>query len=250
MNGIIQPKLIGGLGNAAFQYACTRKYAELIGARFECPDWSGRRIFGLDDPYPSCELPDRNDGGNGDTANSLKWGETNVRIGGYFQFQDWVQHLSRAELRKWFTILPKWMDMVPKRDGPCIAAHVRQGDYIDHPQFCNISRQSYLNAIVEHGIKGELVWIEQDNPMRIKEMDDARLWFLADFIRLMRSNVILRANSTFSWWTAVLSDAEVYSPVVNDLVGPNDVPFARGNHPKFCDSGRAGIMVTDLYLPE
>lgn len=248
--GIVQAKIIGGLGNQIFQYAAARRYSELTGSRFECPDWIGRRIFGLNDPFPSRVLPDRNDGNNGDTENSVKWGETDIRIGGYFQSQNWVAMMSRAELKRWFTVLPQWLDAVPKRQGPYIAAHLRKGDYLNNPQFCNVSRDSYLECVHRYELGDEMVWVDQAEPLRTRETDDARLYDLPDFIRLMRADVILRANSTFSWWAATLSDARVFSPVVNDLVGPNDVPFVPGNHPRFGDAGRLGVVVTDLHLPE
>jgi hypothetical protein len=248
--GIVQAKLVGGLGNQLFSYCGARKYSELTGSRLEVGDWIGRRIFGLDDPYPSCTLPERNDGGNGDPAHAVRWGETDIQLGGYFQFQDWVGRLSRAEVKRWFTVLPHWLAAVPLRPRPYIAAHLRQGDYLHNPQFCNVSRQSYLACVQQHDLPDRLVWVDQANPVRLKVTDNAGLYDLPDFITLMQADVILRANSTFSWWAATLSDAHVFSPVVGDLVGPNDVSFVAGNHARFGDVGRLGVRVTDLYLPD
>src|ERR1022692_2031398 len=95
-------------------------------AVLETDDWLGRTVFGFTDPLWSCELPERNDGGGGNPEDAIKPGEVNVRIGGYFQFQDWIEHLSKTELRQWFKIDPRWEPFLPQ-DTCKISAHLRQG---------------------------------------------------------------------------------------------------------------------------
>ena len=180
---------------------------------------------------------------------AVKWGQVNVRLGGYFQAQSWIQHLSRAELKRWLhidTTLLCRCGNGPQR--PYTAAHLRRGDYVNHPLYCTVSKQSYTTALKQYQLQWPVVWVEEDHPRRGSLPDE--LSFVGDFVTLMQAAVLLRANSTFSWWAAVLGDAEVYSPVVEDRVGEHDVPFVKGNWPRCADTTRVGVTVTDLHLPD
>lgn len=246
MSGIIQVKLLGGFGNQLHQYSAVRKYAQLVDAKLEVEtrDWYGAEIFGLNDPAWSCTLPEVNDGGGGPP--SLEWGQTNIRIGGYFQFQRWVGLLSRAEVRSWFRVKPELAVMCPHVGG-YTAVHVRQGDYIDHPLFANISERSYEYAIGKYAPPRPVVWVKQNHPTLVPGIPQ-RISFLPDFLTLLHATALLRANSTFSWWAATLSDADVYAPLVEDRVGQCDVEFVHGNWPRCADTNRVGVQVEDLYI--
>jgi hypothetical protein len=256
MNGIIQAHLFGGWGNQLHQYVAARAYAEYIGAQLEAPEWLGRKVFGLNDPYWSCELPRLNDGCGGHPP-TLDWdsGQTNIQLSGYFQLQNWVQRLSRTKVKAWLQIQPSWLQIHAYVSGPkpqwYAAAHLRQGDYIGHPMYANVSTEAYRAACVEHHIPlDKLVWVAQDTRAQNPIFEAEGLHFLADFITLAQADVILRANSTFSWWAAALSNAEVYAPVVGDHVGWYDAPFVKGNWPQVAHIDRVGVLITDLYLPD
>ena len=45
MSGVIQAKFMGRFGNQLHEYAACRKYAEIVGAKLEVPDWDGRPIL-------------------------------------------------------------------------------------------------------------------------------------------------------------------------------------------------------------
>lgn len=248
MNGIVQAKLLGGFGNQLHQYAATRKYAELIGAKLEVEDWVGGAIFGLNDPTWSGDMPEMNDGSAG-TGPTLAFGQTNVRLGGYFQTQRWVGLLSRQELRAWFTIRPELLHACARVRVPRCVAHLRRGDYVGHPLYCTVLESSYERAARTFGFEPIDEYMRQESP-RLVHVVDPRYSFLPDFLTMMRASVLLRANSTFSWWAAVLGDADVYSPVVEDRVGEHDVDFVRGNWPRCAHPDRVGVQVDDLYLPD
>jgi hypothetical protein len=248
MSGVVQAKLIGGFGNQIHQYAAVRKYAESIGASLEVPDWVGKTIFNLTEPGWSRELPEVNDGGCG-CPPEVRWGEMNIRLGGYFQSQRWVSLLSRTELRRWLRVDADLAEtcrgVLPA--GPYTAAHVRQGDYIGHPLYANVLERSYTRACIEHGLSID-EWVWQDSPRRVEGLHD-RFHFLPDFLVLMHASILLRANSTFSWWAAALGDGVVYAPVVEAKVGAVDADFVKGNWPRCADTSRTGPHVEDLHLP-
>jgi hypothetical protein len=245
MPGIIQAKLVGGFGNQLHQYVAARKYAESIGATLEVPEWTGKTIFDLTEPPWSCDLPEVNDGGCG-IPPELEWGQTNIRLGGYFQMQRWIGLLSRAELKRWLRVSSQFEGL-----GSIVhtAAHLRQGDYLGHPLFANVLRSSYVRACAEYNLTVDS-WVCQDAPRTVVGLD-SRLCYLPDFLTLKNATILLRANSTFSWWAATLGDhAAVYAPVVTDHVGVYDADFVRGNWPRCADTKRVGIHVDDLYLPD
>lgn len=246
MTRIVQIKLLGGFGNQLHQYAAARKYAELVGARLEVPPDSRwiPSAFGISDPVWSRALPEVNDGaaGHGPT---LEWGQVNVRLGGYFQTQEWVGHLSRRELQRWFVVRPELVAQAALRSDGYVAAHLRRGDYVDHPLYCTISERSYARAAEALGRRID-VWATQEHP----RAGPRGLEFLTDWLHLLHASVLLRANSTFSWWAAALSDGDVYAPVVEDRVGEHDVDFVCGNWPRCADAARVGTRVDDLYLQD
>lgn len=67
----------------------------------------------------------------------------------------------------------------------------------------------------------------------VNRIEDPTLEFLPDFFVLMNADVLFRANSTFSFWAALLGDVVTYSPVVEGKTGlRTDIDFVYGNHPK------------------
>lgn len=250
MPGIVQAQLLGGFGNQTHQYVAARAYAEQIDAKFECPNWTGREIFGLNDAFPSrSDLPVVNDGCAG-TPPTVEWGQRDIVLGGYFQMQKWIDFLSRTQLKQWLRIQPRWLSLIPRATSLSwyAAAHMRQGDYIGWGMFANIAEPSYEAACDEHGIpRDKLIWVKQNTPRLIAGVP-AELSFLPDFLTLVQADVLLRANSTFSWWAAVLGNGEVYAPVVEDHVGWYDARFVKGNWPRCADRARTGVQIDDLHL--
>lgn len=237
-NGVVQAQFLGRWGNQLFQYAAAKAYAQKIGARFECPaEWIGRKVFQLDDAVYSCNLQEV-----GEPLITGEIGRTNLRACGYFQSQVWASMMSRAELQRWFQLRPEWYQ--PRPHPWYIACHLRRGDYVGHQLYCVVSRGSYERAIQKYGLGGPVVWVSDEAPGKASA-GPHELGFVPDFVTLMMSDVLLRANSSFSWWAAVLSHADVYAPVVEELTGERDVEFVVGNWPR-CAGNALGV--TDMYV--
>ncbi|QEH38559.1 hypothetical protein OJF2_71620 [Aquisphaera giovannonii] len=235
----------GRFGNQLFQYAVARKYAELHGARLETPAWIGQRLFGIDDPPLSRTLPRA-------AFDELPWGRVDVDLFGFFQYQDAVGRLSTAELRRWYAFRPEWTSLFEPPRPYYIAANLRRGDYLDLQEvFAIVTKPSYLDACRRFGLDVDaLIWVCEELRPPMPAFDGPGLGFLADFFAVMNADVVLRANSTFSWWAALLGEGRVFSPVVEDRTGYQTVEFVEGNWPRICDPRNCRTLVTDLHVAD
>lgn len=218
----------GYWGNSLFQYAAARTAAEVVGTELRIPaDWAGRRVFSTVSEGPiDVKLPD---------VSENDWsGEDNVNLVGYFQSEQWVSRLSHSKLRQW---------LVPREavEGPDVAIHKRRGDYVGNGYYAVVTDASYERAVIRLGLSGTIRtygdFVGQPLPLIGEDESQFR-----DFLEIAAARTILRANSTYSWWAATLSNARVYSPVVGDLTGWQDVEFVEGNHPKLVS------MFSDLHI--
>jgi hypothetical protein len=238
---------LGRWGNQLFQYAFTRKFAETTASRLELPPWVGEDVFDLRHARVSRPLPLT-------ALDEVPWGATDVNLHGYFQFQECLDLFSQRELRRWFTPRPDLARFFTRPRRPYVACHLRRGDYVRLSTiYCVVSRASYVRHLERLGVRvADVIWVSDDEPRAHHPfLESCGLGFLDDFFTLVDADVILRANSTFSWWAAALSNAVVWSPLVNDLTAEHDVEFVAGNHPKFFDPKNSpGAQHTDLHLPD
>lgn len=225
----------GRTGNQCMQAAVARAYAELTGSELQIPaDWEGRKVFvGWDKFAPIGDRQIRAD----EKHFHPDKGVVNIDLDGYFQQQRFIDLLSRRKLKEWFTIKPEVAaKYLPAREPYC-AMHLRHGDYEAFAHiYAIIEQESYLRAYDNFGCDLPIVWVRAE---------DGHDW-LHDFLVMQRADVLFRANSTFSWWAAALSDGKVYSPLVAGKHGHVDVEFVAGNWPRCVDLPN----VTDLHLPE
>jgi len=215
----------GRFGNQLFQYAFARAMADRFGATLQTPPWIGQRLFGISDPPIDVALPRLE-------VDEIPE-EPNVDLHGYFQRARHLQFLSASRLKSMFTFLPAWTERFPK-DGSYVAAHLRRGDYANRfaEVYCIVSRESYVRACERFGFDpGTIVWYAEESQQR-SDLDAEGLGFLPDFFGMMKADVLLRANSTFSWWAGVLGSARVFSPLVSAETGHQDVEFVEGNWPR------------------
>lgn len=222
---------MGRFGNQLFQYAAARGYARKIGAELQIPPWWLANVLfkNINDPIIQRPMP---------RLGLDEWpGERcDVDLYGYFQHKQWYDLYTISDLKHWFEFQPwvheRFKDMKPAN----LAAHIRRGDYATTYAyaFCTIDESCYLGTAAVYALEGPITWVREDQP---RPFDEKGLKFLLDFYILMTAEVLIRANSTFSFWAALLGDhREVYSPVIDGLRGHcNNVTFVKGNYPRTSD---------------
>lgn len=224
-----------------FQYAFARGYAEKHGLELLTPEWVGEKIFDIAHLRPNSDkfLARRNE-------TNFSPGESEIEFRGYFQNQASLIY-TRADAKRWFVLKPKIkaaLDRaVPIQGG--VVAHRRIGDLIGYG-YPVVSKRSYDDFLMRYGAPSCLFLSEETSEL----MDgfNGELAMLPDFYTMMRAEVLLRANSSFSYWAAVLSDAKVFSPVIEGKEGgmEHHCEFVAGNWPRFANLD----FVQDLHLAE
>lgn len=241
---------IGRIGNQLFLYAFAKGYAERMGCELQIPaGWWGRKVFAnINEPPIRANCPQTALEGKSKRPLGYFFGQKNIDIFVYGQHQLYLDFYTQSKVRQWFQFKPSFEAHAPK--GPSYSAiHVRRGDYETHPLFrkryCVVSARSYAIAIGQFSIPSPVYCVQEGWRLPLTNLSAQGLAWLEDFLFLRDAQCLLRANSTFSVWAGWLGKGKVYSPVVGDKVGVQDVPFVEGNH-----SNTAGIFPTqsDLHL--
>jgi len=238
----------GRFGNQLFQYAFARAYAEKYDAVLETPTWIGEEIFNIPNTPLSCKLPTHG-------VDVIPWGTVNIDLLGYFQTKDCFSLLSKRKLKEWFVFQDRWLPYLKPTEE--VVAHSRVGDYATFwsAVFCRVSKKSFVEACLKFDIPTEkLVYLTEENPTIDESLNDVSyskvsnsmygtgcyldngISFLADFFRMINSKVLLRGNSTFSFWAGFFKGENVYSPMVQGKVGLQDVEFVEGNESAICNN--------------
>lgn len=130
----------------------------------------------------------------------------------------------RPRLRQpsdWYTSMRERID----GENP-IGMHVRRGDYLGEPERGVLTSSYYGGAIAEVWDGQRSIWAFSDDPQEAASfLGDLRgappLEFMApppgvaaadSMMLLAATRTIIACNSTFSWWAAFLSDAQVVIP--------------------------------------
>lgn len=250
MSGLITISCLGSkgrAGNSFSQWAFARGYAKAVGAELQTPDWFGRRIFpeAAAEPLIDRVLPKTHcDSVCLQIGLPLGYffGKTDIDLDLYAQHQVFVDFYTRAQVRNWFSLFSYFEFYAPLKalTGPYSAKHLRRGDYTNDPTFarlyCTVSDESYDQAVKQFNIPlhapGNILRVCDGGPGR--EFDNLRaigVGWLPDWLVLRDADHLLRSNSTFAWWAATIGHGKVYSPVVENKVGLQTVPFVFGNHP-------------------
>lgn len=236
--------IMGRWGNQIGQYITGKALARKYNCELQIPEnWVGRKIFDIKDPVLSTSLPP--------TPLDVLPERNFCDLFGYYQFQEAADLYTRKDCKEWLKLRPEIQAAIdPLLIYNC--CHFRRGDYVNHPCYCTVSEASYKKCMVDNGFDPATFFIVSDahpNPSNIA----GEPW-LADFLILMHATVLLRANSTFSYWAAVLSPTlkRVFSPKVEALTGEHDVPFVEGNFCRCTDASlhSTGSRISDLHLKE
>jgi hypothetical protein len=255
----------GRFGNQLFQLCFALGLARRLDAEVQIPaDWAGRKLFKIDLPVIDA-MPNARTAEN--YIPSIQDVEQVGRLDlvGFWQFQDAVDLYSRQDIKTWLVFQDWVQQKFPRKRSagavPVVAIHKRRGDYLS-PQnvarFCTVAGRSYYRCLYEQ-VLPELAThhdvavdeVGEEKPWRDRHCDSLGLDFLPDFIRVMYADVVIRANSSFSFWAPILGESVVYAPVIGDAVGWSDVGFVKGNHPRMIDPKYFGGMLhTDLMLKD
>ena len=158
---------IGRFGNQLMQYFFLRACAERSGASIQCPDWLGRKLFGLSDPPVTARLTpaiERWEEGNNMFdefpafikyieklagapsvrigVEALKEGARDVDLCGHFQYHTRHYRPFRDSLRAWVQPVPgikadleTGLAKLRALGRTVVAIHLRQGDFKKLPHF-------------------------------------------------------------------------------------------------------------------
>ena len=146
-----------------------------------------------------------------------------VQIRGFFQTPRYAQILwPEASKRRLQIVSPSsWLvDHIQAADSTRpIVLHVRRGDYLQHTSFGLLSRQYYVDRISDcyNRVGDRPIWVFSDQPgiadewrlPGVSEVKSPR--GAAEDLQLMSyGSAIVAANSTFSWWSAWMSDPSTH----------------------------------------
>lgn len=224
--------LIGGAGNKMFQWAYAKAFAEARNLELRTPEWIGEKVFvlGTFGPIPR---PD---------------GTEEFKLSGYFQTQKDIDTYSRSDCRRWFAFQPEvLLQLTTFQAIDMPYAHLRRGDFIKSG-YPTISLSSVAAAVKANRGNPDFVPVSDAFPT-IDPWFQGDMQCLPDFSRLMSAPVLFRANSSFSYWAGVLSNGDIYSPVIDGLAGGvehDGVKYVRGNHSRLANLD----FTTDLILRE
>lgn len=235
MKRVVNLRMIGRWGNQLFQWAYAKKYCELYDCELRTEPWVGYDLFELNHTPIQERFPVVH------TELTVNPGETRFEFRSYFQMQKAMIY-SQADIWRWFQWKPKVTGILGHRDDDILLAHLRRGDYFGYG-YPVVSIDSYYLACHKFGLPVDhLKFISEEHPTTSFDPP-----FVADFWRLTNAPVLLRANSSFSWWAAAMAkNQRVFSPVIDGLEGgkEHEVEFVEGNYPRLANLD----FVTDLHL--
>lgn len=250
---------LGRFGNQLFQLCTGLALARHLGAELRIPaDWPGYRLFQLRLPPIDLAPAVRTARDHLPSAADLdRYGS--IDLYGFWQFQESLDLYTVDDARRWLRFQDWVHDHFARSSArPSIAIHIRRGDYLsprNAGRYCCVNRESYYRCLHEQVLPGyragevDVVEVSDEKPQTDSRCEAIGAGFLPDFMTLVNADALIRSNSTFSFWAGVLGSSRVYAPLVGDHVGPSDVPFVQGNHPRFASQKHfPNFRHTDLRL--
>lgn len=239
---ILNAHLIGRFGNQVLTYLCARGIAEEFGAQLRTSPWPGQRIFQLNEP-PIQEQSDV----KSDENNLVASDEGICDFQSYAQNQKAVDFYSRSDVKRWLVWRPEILHLLHENVAtPCVVIHLRRGDYKNSSGYPLISKECAVEFLKSIGEDYYNV-VSDEVPTVCGKFTEDLAW-LPDFWKLMNAEILVRANSSFSFCAHLLANdtQRVFSPIIDNAIGghENEVEFVEGNHPKLSTLP----MCSDLHL--
>jgi len=214
------------LGNQLFRYAFLRSMARRLGVKFYCPDWTGDKIFQLNDQLERAKdltgikkayVQSKGSPCYSKTALDI---QDNTKISGYFQTEKYYQ--DKEAVREWFTFKDDVISSVKAKYGNIefsrsVGLHLRLGDWVaprGKVYHRYIPRWEYYQRALLHVKHNDNILIFSD------EIDKAREYFrflkgnviymsgnkpYEDLYLMSRCQDFISSPSTLSWWGAWLN---------------------------------------------
>ena len=222
--------ITGRFGNQLLQYAAPRLYADKHQLMAEFPDWIGRDLFDLNDPFISGTLPTIAEE-NVDILGALSGREPHSLAGhnlsGYFASNTADYAGSKVEFRNLFrpgrrlaSVLNAWNAQLHAESRTLVALHLRRGDF-GGDRFWITPEHWYLEwlAGIWASLERPLLYIATDDNSVLKAFDayqpvtSSQLGnalpgaeFYGDFYALTQAHCLAISNSSFSFVAAMLNE--------------------------------------------
>lgn len=195
----------GRFGNQLLWYAMARWVAEKYHAQLQTPDWTGERIFELNDP-PHDQVVDKL---------LLQWpvpkDQEEWRGYAVLNSDEYCiePHYTAEDFRRYLPFRPEFRQ--PGNSYPAVA-HLRAGDFLgDHTMWPVVTERQILQGALECGHK-QVEIIREDAPHRNLN-HPLKLTWLEDFLIMCAAPVLfVYPSSSFSGAAALLNPNKVYLP--------------------------------------
>lgn len=219
------------LGNQLFQIAAAYTLAKKHGVEFLCPEWKYQQYFKYKFKQYNGEPIEKHWSEDGFHYQEIPFND-NMAISGYFQ--SW-KYFDIDQIREVFSF-DSSCNIYSMYSDYC-AIHIRRGDYLnypDHHPLCSI--EYYDKAMSESGFNRFMVFSDDIDWCKVNLSNSNYVLVFSenqseidDFNVMANCGVNIIANSTFSWWAAMLNkNAQiVISPHKDNWHGP---AYAHWNH--------------------
>jgi FkbM family methyltransferase len=218
----------GRFGNQLLQYAFVRLHAKDHQLVAEFPDWIGRDLFDLADPFPSAPLPSVDETEFGSSLSGPAGQALSERdISGYFVGSKAEWKSRAAEFRALFTpgrnirpLLDRAWHALEAAGKTVVAIHLRRADF-GYGRFWIAPPEWYLAWLrtVWPGLDKPILYVATDDTELISKFAEFSPWdssrigvaipgadFMIDHHILRHASHVAISNSTFSFTAAMLNE--------------------------------------------
>lgn len=236
----------GNLGNQLFQIASTIGIALKNNHDFIFPKWSYSKFF--QNKLPQTEREDLCDFElvNEKSFNfySYNLSNSNFDLNGWFQSE---RYFNVEKVKYYFQFDPTNRNSIKTRFKEQLSKHtifvsIRRGDYVEHPDFYQLSINYYINALVRFFPEWQnySVFVFSDDYQYVKFHFSGipNIYFYNDLSAIDQLTLaslcddFIISNSTFSWWCAWLGEKEhskiicpPYFFTAQKRISDNDIDF-------------------------